>query len=345
VRAVGAAPVHGDFNEGKTSMMHRRAPGALLLAMALVGALAGLPSCTGSGTNGGLVTETYTIGTFNLAAMGTDASESESFSISVPRPAGDIVMKKIRFFLLDPSGREMNLDDDGVHLHHVVMGSSKTTDSACPTSGYAALLGQRWSASGNEKTPIVLPDGYGYAAGAGDGWRAIWHLMNMGAGAVNGMRLSYEIAYVRGTAASAGVRDLTPYYLDVVGCTKSDFDLAGGAAAGTTTTKSATIPIPRAGRAVYTLGHLHDGGVDVSLVSPSGQARCTTVAQYGGGAGHEHSMPGMPAPSVQGHITAIPACPEPFDIGAGEAMTVNARYPGDAAFKDVMGVIFTYVAH
>jgi hypothetical protein len=54
-------------------------------------------------------------------------------------------------------------------------------------------------------------------------------------------------------------------------------------------------------------------------------------------------MPTSGAP-VNGHIVAMSVCPEPFDIGAGQSWTVTARYPGDTAFTDVMGVIFTYLA-
>jgi hypothetical protein len=316
-----------------------RGRGLIPSAVLLIG-LAGAPACTD--TDLVLTTETYTVGTFDLAPAGGSGSESESISAMVPRPAGDLVVKEMRFFVADASGRELNLDDDLVHLHHVVMMSSKTADGSCPTSGYPAIGGQRFAASGNEKTPIVLPAGYGYHVGAGDTWRALWHLMNMGPTRRTGVRLAYEISYVRGTP-SVPQRDVTPYYLDVAGCEHADFDLPGGGAVGTTAAKTATFTLPRAGRAVYTLGHLHDGGVDVTLRAPAGQVWCTATASYTSGAGHEHSMP-MPMPAATGHISAISACPLPFDIHAAEAWSVSARYPADVPFNDVMGVIFTFVA-
>jgi hypothetical protein len=318
-------------------MIRRRVARALVPAAALASALAGLPACTGP--EPGLITETYTIGTFNLAAVGTSASENEGISLmTVPRPAGDLLIRRMRFFVTDAAGRELSLDGDGIHLHHVVMASSKARDAACPDSVYGQLGQHRFSASGNEKSPIVLPAGYAYHAAATHRWSAIWHIMNMAPAARDGVKLAYEVSYIKGVPTEA-MRDLTPYYLDVAGCDHSDFDLPGGGAAGTITARSATVTMPRAGRAVYTLGHLHDGGIDVSWLGPDGQARCTAQAYYGAGGGH-----GDHEGSAQPGISTITVCPQPIDVGAGERWTVSARYPGDRAFKDVMGVIFTYVA-
>jgi hypothetical protein len=217
-------------------MVQVRASGTLVAVVALVGTLIGLPACTGAALTP--ITETHLIGTFDLAPVGTPGSENESVSLSVERPPGDLLIKRMRFFVADATGRELNLDDDGIHLHHVVMMSTKATDSSCPTSGYPAIGGQRFAASGNEKTPIVLPAGYAYHAGAGDSWRALWHLMNMGPAASRGVRLAYEITYVQGVPSNT-LQDVTPWYLDVAGCTHADFDLPGGAPIGSLAAKSA----------------------------------------------------------------------------------------------------------
>jgi hypothetical protein len=316
-------------------MRQHRAAGVLLPIVALAALLAALPGCTNEPPTR---TETFTIGTFNLAPLGTSGSENQGLSFSVPRPAPDrgIMVKRMRFFLADAGGRELDLPRDGIHLHHVVMLSTKAKDSACPDTGYARF-GQRFAASGNEKSPILLPPGAAYHARAGDGWGAIWHVMNMGATRLDGVKLAYEIVYFEG-APDATTRDVKPYYLDVAGCEKSSFDLAGGGAPGSTVTKSATFTLPDSGRGVYTLGHLHDGGVDVTLTDPTGQPRCTATARYGegGGTGHEHGHGEM------GNIASIDLCPAPFDVAPG-SWTVDARYPGDVAFTKVMGVIFMYV--
>jgi hypothetical protein len=317
-------------------MRQRRAAGVLLPIVALAVLVAAVPGCTEAPTR----TETFTIGTFNLAPLGTSGSESESFSISVPRPAPDrgIMVKRMRFFLADAGGRELDLEHDGIHLHHVVMMSSKARDSACPESGYPAIGGQRFAAAGNEKSPILFLPGAAYHARAGDSWRAIWHLMNMGATRLDGVRLAYEIVYHEGVP-DATTRDVKPHYLDVAGCGSSDFDLAGGGAPGSTATRSVTVALADEGRGVYSIGHLHDGGIDVTLTDPTGQIRCTATARYGegdGGPGHEHGH------GTTGHIASIDVCPAPFAVAPG-SWTVSARYPGDVAFKDVMGVIFLYV--
>ena len=315
--------------------MHRR---VLTSAVVFLAAVAGWPACTNAGEEPALITETHVIRTFDLAPAGTAGAEDKLVALPIPRPAGDLVLKKMRFFVADETGRELNLADDGVHLHHVVMMSTKTKDGACPDSGYARF-GQRFAASGNEKTPIVLPNGYGYHVGAGDTWGALWHLMNMGPAPRPG-RLGYEISYVKGTP-SVPQTDVTPYYLDVAGCTSSDFDLPGGGAPGSVTAKEVTVTMPRTGWAVFTLGHLHDGGIDVSLRDPGGLTRCTATASY---AGDGHSMDHHGG-GASASIAAMSACPARFDVKAGDSWTVSARYPGDAAYKDVMGVIFTYLAH
>jgi hypothetical protein len=313
-------------------MRYHRAARALVPVAVLLGVAALLPACTSEPAT---VTEVLTIGTFNLAPVGTSGSDSESFSANVARPAPgrDLMVKAMRFFVTDAAGRELSLEQDAIHLHHVVMMSSKAADSTCPTSGYPSIGGQRFAASGNEKSPITFLPGWAYHVRAADQWRAVWHLMNMGPTRLDGVKLAYEITYFQGTPTQT-TRDLKPYYLDVAGCTSVDFDLPGGGAAGSVVTKSATFTMPDTGRAVYTLGHLHDGGIDVSFNDPSGNAHCTATATYG----HDHAMPGMGA-----HITRMTLCPTPFDIHAGQAWQVHARYPGDVAYKDVMGVIFTYV--
>jgi hypothetical protein len=312
-------------------MRYRRALRALAPPV-LLAVAAALPACTSEPAT---VTEVHTIGTFNLAPAGASGSQSESYSLSVPRPAAgrDVMVKAMRFFITDAAGRELDLERDGIHLHHVVMMSSKARDSTCPESGYPGLGGQRFAASGNEKSPIVFLPGSAYHVTPTDQWRALWHLMNMGSTPLEGVRLAYEVAYFEGVP-SRTTRDVKPYYLDVAGCTSSSFNLTGGDRAGSVATKSATFTMPDTGRAAYTLGHLHDGGIDVSFTDPAGVARCTSTARYG----HDHAVPGM-AP----HIASMTVCPVPFDIRAGETWQVHARYPGDVAYTKVMGVVFTYV--
>ncbi|MDQ1467026.1 MAG: hypothetical protein QOH10_1441, partial [Actinomycetota bacterium] len=199
---------------------------------------------------------------------------------------------------------------------------SSRPDSVCPS------IPSRFAGSGKERTPLVLGDNYAYRVNATDpSWSAIWHVMNMSAKART-VYIKYEIDYVASTSPAAA-RPVTPYWHDVTGpCTNSEFSVPGTGGAGSVYSKSRTYTAPKNGTRVGTGGHLHDGGIDITMTrTASGEIVCTNTAIY--------PMPGM--------LHEITACPDPSSVTAGEQFTTTARYDNSAPLSGVMGIQLSYV--
>src|SRR6266511_4227062 len=99
----------------------------------------------------------------------------------------------------DGSEADWNTD---VMLHHAVWSSSARSDVTCPN------WPERFFASGNERTPIVLPQGYGYKVASGDSWSMLVDLMNMSA---DPQTVYIDVTYGFGAASDQAV---TPIWLN-----------------------------------------------------------------------------------------------------------------------------------
>src|SRR5712691_2396362 len=66
-----------------------------------------------------ITTGTYRLGPFNLAAMDQPDSESQATQANIPRPAGNVGIKRLSFDLVDAHGNAVPRMD--VHLHHVLL--------------------------------------------------------------------------------------------------------------------------------------------------------------------------------------------------------------------------------
>ncbi len=293
----------------------------LIGLVALVGAacapLTGVSTASPPITNA-----TYRIGPFNLAAMGQPGWESNASQSNVPRPPGNVGIKTLSFDLVDASGNPIPRMD--AHLHHVLLLNAARTSPICPGEK------QRFAGSGAERTPLNLWGSYAYVTNATDRWDSLWHVMNMSASPKQ-IYIQYKIGYVPATDASAS-RPVTPFFMDVTGCgTNAEFNVPGNGGPGSVYTKTRAITAPWNGVAVYAGGHLHDGGIDLSIRRNStGQVACTTVAQY--------NPPGM-----MGFPSSITPCVLHDFVNAGEGYTLTARYDNAAPHTAVMGIMLAYV--
>jgi hypothetical protein len=76
-------------------------------------------------------------------------------------------------------------------------------------------------------------------------------------------------------------------------------------------------------------GHLHDGGIDITLKdSAPGSPACTGTATY-----HEDPH----------HLASINPCPAHEKVVAGHNYAVTARYDNSKPWDDVMGIVLAYV--
>ncbi|MBK5289120.1 MAG: hypothetical protein JJE46_11720 [Acidimicrobiia bacterium] len=295
-----------------------------LLGLGSLVAAGCVPLVNAPSGGGAVTTSTYKIGPFNLAALGQPGSESETSKTNVPRPAGAFGVKTMDFDLVDGNGTP--IPRHMAHLHHVLLIDSAHTDVLC------AGRAERFSGAGAERTPLRLPDPYAYLVGANDRWDSLWHVMNMSDMPMT-VYIQYKVGYQTG-ATAANTRNVVPYFADVTGCGGSVFNVPGNGGMGSVYTKSRTWNAPTDGIMVYAGGHLHGGGIDLTLRDGFSGAQCVMTAHYDMPMG---MMDGMHPPM------SIDPCPAHNLVIKGKPYTLTARYDNSQPYIDVMGIALAYI--
>jgi hypothetical protein len=156
----------------------------------------------------------------------------------------------------NPTGTTANLNN-GAMMHHFVLINPARADAVCPT-GLQGQLGERFFASGNERTHMHLPSPFGYYNPASQStWTLIYHLVNK---AAVQKKISIQIFY-RYRTDPPNVSESKPLWLDIDGCGDSEYTTPVGYA-DTTASWTSTVN----GRMVAISGHLHD--VDITSATP-----------------------------------------------------------------------------
>src|SRR5215207_7611978 len=143
---------------------------------------------------------------------------------------------------VQPNGTVANLDND-MMMHHFVMLHGGRTDLGCP-GGLQSSLGERFFAAGNERSQMHLPSPYGYFSTASS-FVLISHLVNKSAVQ---KKVNVEVTYQYRTA---GGDNATPVWLDIDGCSDSEYTAPTGYS-DTHSTWNASF----SGRAIAMSGHL-----------------------------------------------------------------------------------------
>ncbi len=310
--------------------------GSRRFVIVLVGLLAltstGCVALTRAPAGGGAITTgVYKIGPLNLAANGQPGWESDATQANVPKPSGAFGIKSMSFDLVDASGDPV--PRDMVHLHHVLLMNPAHQDVLCP--GRA----ERFSGAGAERTPLALPDPYAYLVGANDTWNSLWHVMNMGDMPMQ-VYIQYRVGYQK-NATTTNTRGVVPFFADVTGCGGSTFTVPGGGGAGSAYTKAKTWSAPYDGIMVYAGGHLHGGGIDLTLRDQTAGLQCVMTAHY------DDPMPMAVAAAtgagMMANPTSIDPCPAHNLVTQGKPYTLSARYDNSQMYADVMGIALAYV--
>ena len=138
--------------------------------------------------------------------------------------------------------------------------------------------------------------------------------------------IQYSVDYVPMTDPAAA-RPVTPFFMDVTGCgTNAEFNVPGNGGANSVYTRTRNITAPWAGVAVAAGGHLHDGGIDISIKRAStGEVGCTSVAHYD-------------VPEPMDFPSSISGCMLDHLVNAGETYTLTVRYDNSQPHTAVMGI-------
>ena len=242
----------------------------------------------------------------------------------LPMPCANCYVTGTTIDMVYENGQSANLDT-GVMLHHLVLFQPMVDDTTCARTTPIGFMGQRFFASGNERTPGALPAGYGVHFGGGP-LGAFFEIMNHS----DQLKVVYLTAQVSWLPDSTpGITAVTPVWLDQNNCSTSTFAIPAGTSESVWTWHS-----PLTGRFVTAGGHVHDGGVKTVLSNRStGQQICSSVAGYG------------TKPAYMGSIETMSVCS--WDrlgtVRRGETLALTTHYNSSVPQPDAMGIMIAYL--
>ncbi|HZN19815.1 MAG TPA: hypothetical protein VFB84_16770 [Micromonosporaceae bacterium] len=123
-------------------------------------------------------TKVVRYGPFTIPA-GSDANPGvihNKLTFAVQRPCIDCYLTSFTPDLVYSDGTRATMET-GPMLHHAVLTSQFQRDATCGGS-WLGLAGERFFASGDERTAVRLPYGYGYRVRWYDSWNLLVDLMN-----------------------------------------------------------------------------------------------------------------------------------------------------------------------
>jgi len=255
------------------------------------------------------------------------------------------------------TGTIANLNN-GAMMHHFVLINPARQDAVCP-SGIQGQLGERFFASGNERTHMHLPGPYGYYNPAGqNNWTLIYHLVNK---AAVQKKLSIQIYYKYRLATDNTFPpplESKPLWLDIDGCGDSEYTIPTGYSDTTASWVVPGAPNPIQGKMIAISGHLHDvditSAVHCDTHCPAEGGGIATSAELVGGPSTYYGPvpPNNPPPASltgttlcrsegyygttfagtnwKGHLDTMSECGIQTDVPAGaqpEAYPAGGAYP------------------
>ena len=270
-------------------------------------------------------TTTVKYGPFTMpAATESGPGRFETVRVAVRRPCLSCYVTSFAPNLVYGDGTTAD-HRTGAMLHHAVFTSQFRRDATC-SGQWLGLLGERFFASGDERTSIRFPTGYGYRVGALDSWNLLVDVMNMEPQA-KAVYVSVTYTY---RAPWESVRAVRPVWLDVDQCGDSRFPIPAGFS---DTHYDWRVSVP--GRVVTVAGHLHDFGMRIDLTNESrgGALICRSTAtmdEMGG----DHGL-----------LRAMSLCVgDPLaTIATGETLRLHSMYESPTPRTDVMGIMLAYV--
>jgi hypothetical protein len=244
--------------------------------------------------------------------------------ISVPAPCVDCTMTSMTPDLVYADGASANLDT-GPMLHHAVLSDPMRNDPTCSRDFGIGGFGHRVFAAGNERTPMVLPAGFG-VQNRSPLWVGIFEIMNE---SETTHVVFFKITVTHVPFSDEQTKPVVPVWLDVDNCNDSQFSIPAGESRTKWTWQSSLT-----GRIVGAGGHVHDGGVYLTLLNNATKKRmCTSYAGYG------------TKQEYMGTIESMSVCQHDRigAVRAGEGLLIDAYYNATNAADDVMGIMLVYV--
>lgn len=241
---------------------------------------------------------------------------------AVQRPCLDCYITGFTPDLVYPDGSRAT-PDTGPMLHHAVFTSQWNRDATCGGT-WLGLAGERFFASGDERTAVTMPYGYGYRVRWYDSWNLLVDLMNHSTSA---QTVYLQVTYTYRPSWEP-VQRVRPVWLDIDQCGDSEYSIPAGYS---DTHRDWSVNVP--GRLVTMIGHVHGHGVAVEATNEStgGASICRSTATL--------------HPTDPHRVLAMSTCsadPVAY-LRAGDVVRLHSEYQSAHAADDVMGIMLGYV--
>jgi hypothetical protein len=231
------------------------------------------------------------------------------FATDLPAPCHDCYITDIVPSLVYADGSDANFDT-GTMLHHFVLFNPAARDATCPNGFFGSVnFGERFYASGSERSHLHLPDAYGYY-NAGDQWTLDADLMNM----MPDPQQVYVRVVVRYREANAHLKNVRPIWLDINNCGTSEYAIPHGVSDAQWSWTSNL-----SGYIVAIGGHQHDlSAMDMACMDAS------TCPDHGGGTAISAELVGGPTSTYFG--PSPPSGAIPADLTGSTICRSEDRY-------------------
>jgi hypothetical protein len=269
-------------------------------------------------------TKTVRYGPFTIPAgtMTDPGMIHNQLRFGVQRPCLDCFITSFTPDLVYGDGSRATMAT-GPMLHHAVWTSQFQRDATCGST-LLGLAGERFFASGNERTAIAFPAGYGYRVRWYDSWNMLIDLMNH---STTSKTVYVQVTYTYRPSWEP-VQRLKPVWLDIDQCGDSEYSIPAGYS-DTHRDWKATVP----GKVVAMIGHVHGHGIAVEATNESrdGASICRSVATLD--------------PADVHSVLAMSTCTgDPLaTLAYGDVVRLHSEYNSTHAASDVMGIMLGYV--
>ena len=262
----------------------------------------------------------YTVPAGTMAEPGMIHNQ---LKLAVPRPCIGCYITGFAPDLVYADGTRANIDT-GPMLHHFVLTSQFRRDATCGDE-WLGLAGERFFASGNERTAISFPAGYGYRVRWYDSWNLLADPMNHSS---EPKTVFIKVAYTYRPAWET-VKPVRPVWLDIDQCGDSEYSIPAGFS---DTHSDWTVNVP--GKVVAMIGHVHGHGVAVEATNESqgGTSICKSEATLD--PTNVHNV--MEMSTCVGDPLAV--------LRQGDRVRLHSMYQASHAADDVMGIMLGYVS-
>jgi hypothetical protein len=265
---------------------------------------------------------------FTVGPVAVDGYAVTQQVLAAPAPTVDGYVTGMSAEIVDAAGNVTGRRD--VMLHHVVFARIGTPDFTCGGAG------ERFYAAGEERQTMDLPAGYGYPHAATDRWFLLAMLMNHRPRRLEGF-VRYTVRYVAGEE----LVPVRPVWLDVRNCTGPDpvFDVPGTGTRSSRFTQTWDYRMPESGRIVAGGGHLHGGGIELSLQNQTcGASLFTSLPTWGGPV--PRPILHHPGPTRMSQFSSGEGIP----VSAGDTLRLSAVYDNSRPYTRAMGIMLVYFA-